>query len=253
MNEELNNSLLKAAARGQTDTVKKLIAEKADVNYKDKNGYTSLHWAATYGHIEVARALIAAKAKVNVQDKDGYTPLHWAAANGHIEAVRTLIAAGADVNAQNNDGNTSLHKAADLVRTEIVQELIAAGADVNALNSGNETPLDIARYNTKFYDQFIDAIAKQINDSSINEVKAFMMGTHKRVEANCPVKILAGEPGIMQEILGKLPSLKLSDIPEKHRKAVEGQLNKSQEKHVGSHAAQVTARSSNNPSQGRGL
>ena len=50
----------------------------ADVNVKDKRGYTPLHLAAYFGKKEIAELLIAADADVNVKSKRGLTPLDYA-------------------------------------------------------------------------------------------------------------------------------------------------------------------------------
>ena len=65
--------------------------------------------AAGAGHTEVIKLLLAAHANIDVRDKDQSTPLHWAAANGHIEAVKLLITAHANIEAQDNDQCTPLH------------------------------------------------------------------------------------------------------------------------------------------------
>jgi ankyrin repeat protein len=48
--------------------------------------------------------LMEAGAQVNSKDKDGWTPLHWAAWNGHLDIVQILLPNGADVNAKDSDG-----------------------------------------------------------------------------------------------------------------------------------------------------
>jgi len=85
---ELNaqgTDLINAAAEGHTQRVRALIAEKADVNAKDKDGKTALMWASQKGHVEVVRALIEAKADVNVKSNDGLTALDMALQNKHKE------------------------------------------------------------------------------------------------------------------------------------------------------------------------
>ena len=42
---------------------------------KDEYGGTPLHWAAVLGRVEIAGRLINAGANVNAKDKNGYTPL----------------------------------------------------------------------------------------------------------------------------------------------------------------------------------
>ncbi len=56
--------------------------------------------------------LLAHKAEVNAKNKDGNTPLHLAALNDHVDVAELLLAAKADVNARNELGNTPLKTAA---------------------------------------------------------------------------------------------------------------------------------------------
>ena len=94
----------------------------SDVNWKDQNGKTLLHYAAWKGHKEIAELLIANGADVNAKDDKGGTPLHVAAWEGHTEVAELFIAKGADMNAKMEDGDTPLDLAkghpetADLLR-----------------------------------------------------------------------------------------------------------------------------------------
>ena len=73
-----------AAEEGQTDTIKSLLANGADVNAKGLFGWTPLHLAAQYGHKEIVEYLIEkGGADVNAKGKYGLTPLHLAAQYGH--------------------------------------------------------------------------------------------------------------------------------------------------------------------------
>lgn len=53
--------------------------------------------------VEIAELLIAKGANVNAKDKEGYTPLHWAATQGRKGVVEVLILNGADVNAKSKE------------------------------------------------------------------------------------------------------------------------------------------------------
>lgn len=73
------------------------------------NGAMPLHIAA--GGVvnrEVCKALIAAGANVEARDKNGNTPLHYAAYCGNEDAAEVLLDAGADMNAVNDNGDTPL-------------------------------------------------------------------------------------------------------------------------------------------------
>ena len=98
-----------------------------DVNARDKDGNTPLHWAVWYGHDNIVELLLAAGADVNARDEDGKTPLHLAAQWGREGCARLLLAAGADVNARDNYGNTPLYYAARWGRADCAQALREAG------------------------------------------------------------------------------------------------------------------------------
>jgi len=133
-----------AVGRGNIEAVKQHLAAGADVNAKDENGWTPLHYAANIGYKEIAELLIANGADVNAQSEDKSTALHTAAYWGQKEVAELLIGKGADVNAKDEDGWIPLHRAAYYGRTEIAELLIAEGADVNAKTNNGQTPLDLA-------------------------------------------------------------------------------------------------------------
>ena len=92
--------------------VQALIAAKADVNAKRRDGATALMLASEERHLEVVQALIAAKADVNVKDVYGFTALITAAKCRYWEVVSCLLDSGANANAKGKYGETSLMYAA---------------------------------------------------------------------------------------------------------------------------------------------
>ena len=90
----------------------------------------ALHKAAERGDLETMKKLIAEKADINSQaGKDGETPLLRAITRGQTEAAKLLIDSGADVNlGRKRDGRTPLAMAESRERTEIVAMLKAKGA-----------------------------------------------------------------------------------------------------------------------------
>jgi hypothetical protein len=62
-----------------------------DINEKDTEGRTALHFACGYGEIDVVKVLLGAKASVLAVDSDKNTPLHYAAGYGETECVKLLL------------------------------------------------------------------------------------------------------------------------------------------------------------------
>ena len=141
-------SLQEAAAEGDVEAVKSMIAQGVDVDSRE-DGFrnTALHRAAIDGHQAVAKLLIESGARLDAKDAwPGGTPLHYAAENGHKEVVELLLAEKADINSISSSRyETPLHCACRSSHKEIVELLVAAGADTNAKNGSGLRPIDIAR------------------------------------------------------------------------------------------------------------
>ena len=93
----------------KTNAVKVLIEAGADVNSCEN--HTALMLAAAVGDLELVRLLLANKANVNMADSDGKSALHVAAALGRADVVRELLGAGANANSVDQLGFTPLIEA----------------------------------------------------------------------------------------------------------------------------------------------
>jgi uncharacterized protein len=133
----------KAARTGDLAGVRKLIAERADVNIPEGDGSTALLWAVHQSNIEMTRALIAAGAKVNTPNRYGITPLLEASRTGDTPMIAELLKAGADAKKTvHPEGETPLMAASRTGRLDAVELLLEAGSDPNASEGyQNETAL----------------------------------------------------------------------------------------------------------------
>ncbi len=157
------DALLEAARKNDLGKVKYLVENGANVNAKDNDGWTPLHWAASKNNLDMVKYLVeTGKADVNAKTSYGTTPLYWAAEKNNLDMVKYLVENGANVNAKASYGTTPLHKATLNNNLEMVKYLVETGkADVNAKDNNGETPLHWAACNNYL------------------EMVKYLVGTHK--------------------------------------------------------------------------
>ncbi|KAI5475300.1 Palmitoyltransferase AKR1 [Pseudohyphozyma bogoriensis] len=111
-----------AAQTGDVQLIRELLtpsdepssstAVRADVNDKDPQGISALHWAAINNHLLVCKFLLEQGAEVDARGGDlDATPLHWAARNGHLYIVHLLIKYNADPTLLDSQSFNALHLA----------------------------------------------------------------------------------------------------------------------------------------------
>jgi ankyrin repeat protein len=109
------------------------------------HGHTPLMRAALAGNTERVKELIHQGADINQRDDNGRTALMFAVINTHYETMRVLLEYGADVNANSIKGGTALMAAASAGDLRMVQALLDKGADLHArLPETNESAVTIA-------------------------------------------------------------------------------------------------------------
>ncbi len=171
-----------AAHNGHKDVASLLISKGAEVNGKNKVGWTSLHAATRRGHKEIAELLLAEGANINAEANDGTTPLHLALVGGHTELMQVLMQRGGKISEKaikvdpkkvgpihiaveqgdleklkkvlsekpelidikDGRGMTALHRATIRGHKEIVEFLISKNADLNTKDSQGKTALQHA-------------------------------------------------------------------------------------------------------------
>ena len=129
-----------AARKGDKAAVRTLLAQKADVNAKQADGGTALHWAVWREDVELTTMLLGGGANAKAANLAGATPLSLASEIGNAPIIELLLKAGADVNAPLSKFNdTALMMAARTGKVDAVRLLLDRGANVNARESWGGT------------------------------------------------------------------------------------------------------------------
>ena len=116
--------------------------------------YTPLHFATIYSWDGMVTVLLAAGAEVDARNLQGETPLHWAAGrNRNPAVVAELVQAGADLNARDSDGNTPLHASRRNTNPAVPLLLLEIGADPTLVNDSGwvANPMDCSHWNTNVF------------------------------------------------------------------------------------------------------
>jgi ankyrin len=121
--------------------IRRLVQGGIDVNVREADGTTALHWASYRDELASAQLLIRAGANVNAANDLGATPIWTASVNGSATMVQLLLEAGANPNASLLLGETALMAAARSGNAEVVERLLSRGANPNARAARGQTAL----------------------------------------------------------------------------------------------------------------
>ncbi|MEE2778072.1 MAG: ankyrin repeat domain-containing protein [Acidobacteriota bacterium] len=133
-----NAPLADAAEAPDRDQALELLAtadiseRKVDVNARQVDGMTALHWATYHDDLDLATRLIEAGAEVSLANRYGVTALTLACQNGNGELVERLLEGGAAPNTVLPGGETALMTAARTGRMGPLRALLSKGADIHA-------------------------------------------------------------------------------------------------------------------------
>jgi uncharacterized protein len=138
----IDEQLLLAAERGETQRVLDLLQHGAAINVQDEQGRTPVMRATYASQTVTVDALIRAGADIDLRDNNLDNPLNYASAEGLLDIVRLAIDAHADTRLTNRFGGVSLIPAAERGYVEIVRELLTrSDVEVNHVNNLGWTAL----------------------------------------------------------------------------------------------------------------
>jgi len=142
--DERGRSALHLSILEGDERFEKLITDGADINLKDKEGDTPLHYAVKFKREKPFQMLLDKKANLNAVDNYGTTPLSAAIQVKQYKMAETLVEKGADFNIPNSAGVTPLMFAANGAKypaPEMVKFLLNKGAKVNDLDNEGRSAL----------------------------------------------------------------------------------------------------------------
>jgi uncharacterized protein len=136
---------------------RRFLVAIGSVAWVDLTGQTPFLRAAAAGDVEVMRLLLAHGADPNIATDAGTTPLmvaagvNWSVAetsdfgnDALLEAVKLAHSLGNDVNAMNSMGIAAIHGAANRGANDVIEYLAANGARLDVADAQGRTPLDWA-------------------------------------------------------------------------------------------------------------
>lgn len=123
--------LIDAVTSGNHAATRALLAEGVDVDARQGDGATALHWAVHLDDHQMVEMLLRAGADVDAVNDLGVAPLLIASTNGNAAVVRLLLEAGADPNGGPPDRERPLMHAAWVGSLGAVTALLDGGADPN--------------------------------------------------------------------------------------------------------------------------
>jgi ankyrin repeat protein len=121
-----------AAELGSHEIIKILLNNGADPGVLSRNG-NILHLASKSGSSEVYDMVVKALSESHsylmyASNADGKTPLHYAAISGNVDRIKNLIDSGNKVNIKDNDHKSALYYAALNNHADVVKWLVEQGA-----------------------------------------------------------------------------------------------------------------------------
>ena len=103
-----------------------------ELNYRDVQGRTALHFACAQGNVLKVRSLLIHEAHVNLIDNTEYSPLFYAVMKNQNEVILDLLKANANVNHVDQNQQSPLDYACQSGFLTIVQYLIQFGANLGS-------------------------------------------------------------------------------------------------------------------------
>lgn len=177
-NYNTTDQLIFFASQGNNTQVKKILKKGLDVNSKDCEGNTALHFAALNGECKVINTLLNLGANINEQNNAHQTPLMLAVIQTRRCAIKNLLERGANINLQDQNGNSAIMLATLIDHpkpsTDITKILLNKKYNPNLTlkNNCRDTAITLASSSDKYYlvDTILCYLKNNLSKSEITKI-----------------------------------------------------------------------------------
>lgn len=128
-------AMLKAAARGDVESLKRLISSGTSLESANAAGETPLLLVVKNNHLPAAAFLIDARSNIKAQAANKDSPWLLAGALGRTQMLRHMIPKGPDFSLRNRFGGNALIPVCERAHVETVKLLLTTKIDVNHVNN----------------------------------------------------------------------------------------------------------------------
>lgn len=202
-------ALMYAACSGNSDIIKVLIANGANINLKNEEGKTALDIAQDYkechseASAEIIHLLLSSPSTATPQPQLTDETLVEAVENGNLNVVKDCIYQNIDINTFSKNGLTILMMAIRNRSDNIVKFLIENGADIYAeAKLSGETALDIAnKFNKSMYKTMLSHDSEKILLYAIKKNKLDLAVDCIKFITNINVKDEDGNTALILSVL----------------------------------------------------
>ncbi|GAB5588204.1 hypothetical protein Unana1_03104 [Umbelopsis nana] len=108
-----------------------LIAEGADIEAKNGDGLTALHYYTSIGQVDAIHLLLNYGCNIESRDLSGHNALHYAAAHNQAESMKILLDNGLDPYIGNSTDYTAFHQSAQIGNEKMMKVLLDSGFNVD--------------------------------------------------------------------------------------------------------------------------
>ena len=117
--------------------------EYININYKDTNGYSALHYACDEGNYKIVEILLNSNCDPNLENNEKKTGLHLSSKHGYFDISKLLLENGALINVKDSEKNTPLHYVCMNNHLELLNYYLTKFPRADEKNIYGNTPLDL--------------------------------------------------------------------------------------------------------------